>query len=151
MQNPGAVECGEAVTPLPDENQPSDAKLLDSPTPRDEIPEKGSGSVSERELYSSGVEKSPPKSTELPELELVGRDDSRSDEYRPDDVLSRHDSKDSCEVGSSAKVGEREYSDSGEPYCSWGHRRSPYRKNCWWHSRCIARYSSFEMPSNSMA
>jgi len=95
MQNPGAVECGEAVTLLPDENHPSDEKLLDSPIPREEISGKGSGSVNERELYSSGVEKSPPKSTELPELELVGRDESRSDEYRPDEVLSRHDSKDS--------------------------------------------------------
>ena len=95
MQNPGAVECGDAATPLSEENHPSEEKLLDSPTPRDEMPAKGSGSVNERELYSSGVEKSPPKSTELPELELEGRDDSRSDEYLPDDVLSRHDSKDS--------------------------------------------------------
>jgi hypothetical protein len=80
MQNPGAVEWGEAATPLPDENHPSEAKLLGSLTPCDEILAKGSGSVNERELYSSGVEKSPPKSTGLPGLELDGRDDSRSDE-----------------------------------------------------------------------
>jgi hypothetical protein len=95
MQNPGAVECGEAATLLPEENHPSEEKLLDSLTPRDEILAKGSGSVNERELYSSGAEKSPPKSTELPELELAGRDDSWSDGCLPDEVLSRHDSKDS--------------------------------------------------------
>jgi hypothetical protein len=95
MQNPGAVECGEAATLLPDENHPSEEKLLGSLAPLDEIPVKESGLVNERELYSSGVEKSPPKSTELPGLELEGRVDSRSDEYRPDEVLSRHDSKDS--------------------------------------------------------
>jgi hypothetical protein len=95
MQNPGAVECGEAAALLPEENHPSDEKLLDSPTLRDEIPAKGSESVNDRELYSSGVEKSPPKSTGLPGLELEDRDDSRSDEYRPDEVLSRHESKDS--------------------------------------------------------
>ena len=95
MQNPGAVECGEAATLPPAESHPSDEKLLDPPRLFDDIPLKGSGSDNSRELYSSGVEKSPPKSTLLDELELEDDVDSRLDPNLEDEVRSRQDSKDS--------------------------------------------------------
>jgi len=67
MQKPCIDECdeGEAAIVEPEELHSPEEKLLDSlPNLEGEI-EKGSGSVKERDLYSSGVPKSPPRSTEL--------------------------------------------------------------------------------------
>jgi hypothetical protein len=67
MQNPVIAVCDEGcdATVEPEELHPSDNELTDSPPTLGDELRKESGSVNERDLYSSGVPKSPPRSTEL--------------------------------------------------------------------------------------